>query len=122
MPLLAGDALRLPFADASFDAVTISFALRNVNDTDAALRELARVTRPGGRLVVCEFSTPVQPAFRTVYLSYLMRSLPAVARDGVQQPRRVRLPGRVDPGLAGPGGAGRAHRRGRAGDGWRGAT
>lgn len=47
VPLLAGDALRLPFADASFDAVTISFALRNVNDTDAALRELARVTRPG---------------------------------------------------------------------------
>ncbi|SCE65479.1 demethylmenaquinone methyltransferase / 2-methoxy-6-polyprenyl-1,4-benzoquinol methylase [Micromonospora viridifaciens] len=80
VPLLAGDALRLPFADASFDAVTISFALRNVNDTDAALREFARVTRPGGRLVVCEFSTPVNPAFRTVYLSYLMRSLPAVAR------------------------------------------
>ncbi|MGW0216736.1 demethylmenaquinone methyltransferase [Micromonospora chokoriensis] len=80
VPLLAGDALRLPFADASFDAVTISFALRNVNDTDAALRELARVTRPGGRLTVCEFSTPVNPVFRTVYLSYLMRSLPAVAR------------------------------------------
>ncbi|MGV9210772.1 demethylmenaquinone methyltransferase [Micromonospora sp. RB23] len=80
VPLLAGDALRLPFADASFDAVTISFALRNVNDTDAALRELARVTRPGGRLVVCEFSTPVNPVFRTVYLSYLMRSLPVVAR------------------------------------------
>ncbi|MDG4807315.1 demethylmenaquinone methyltransferase [Micromonospora sp. WMMD1120] len=80
VPLLAGDALRLPFADASFDAVTISFALRNVHDTDGALRELARVTRPGGRLVICEFSTPVNPAFRTVYLSYLMRSLPAVAR------------------------------------------
>ncbi|NHW87818.1 class I SAM-dependent methyltransferase, partial [Escherichia coli] len=76
VPLLAGDALRLPFADASFDAVTISFALRNVNDTDAALVELARVTRPGGRLVVCDFSTPVNSAFRTVYLSYLMRSLP----------------------------------------------
>lgn len=80
VPLLAGDALRLPFADASFDAVTISFALRNVSDSDAALREFARVTRPGGRLVVCEFSSPVHPAFRTVYLSYLMRSLPAVAR------------------------------------------
>lgn len=80
VPLLAGDALRLPFADASFDAVTISFALRNVSDVDAALGELARVTRPGGRLVVCEFSSPVNPAFRTLYLSYLMRSLPAVAR------------------------------------------
>jgi demethylmenaquinone methyltransferase/2-methoxy-6-polyprenyl-1,4-benzoquinol methylase len=78
--LLAGDALRLPFSDGMFDAVTISFALRNVTDPDAALRELARVTRPGGRLVVCEFSRPTNPAFRTVYLSYLMRSLPAVAR------------------------------------------
>lgn len=80
VPLLAGDALALPFPDATFDAVTISFALRNVVDTDAALRELARVTRPGGRLVVCEFSRPTNPAFRTAYLSYLMRSLPTVAR------------------------------------------
>ncbi|GAA4692846.1 demethylmenaquinone methyltransferase [Phytohabitans rumicis] len=80
VPLLAGDALRLPFADETFDAVTISFALRNVVDLDAALRELARVTRPGGRLVVCEFSHPTNAAFRGAYLSYLMRSLPAVAR------------------------------------------
>jgi demethylmenaquinone methyltransferase / 2-methoxy-6-polyprenyl-1,4-benzoquinol methylase len=80
VPLLAGDALALPFADDTFDAVTISFALRNVTDPDAALRELARVTRPGGRLVVCEFSHPTSDTFRTLYLSYLMRSLPAVAR------------------------------------------
>jgi demethylmenaquinone methyltransferase / 2-methoxy-6-polyprenyl-1,4-benzoquinol methylase len=80
VPLLAGDALRLPFPDAAFDAVTISFALRNVVDPTAALRELARVTRPGGRLVVCEFSHPTAETFRRVYLSYLMRSLPAVAR------------------------------------------
>ena len=86
VPLLAGDALALPFADASFDAVTISFALRNVADPDAALRELARVTRPGGRLVVCEFSHPTNPAFRTAYLSYLMRSLPAVARRVASNP------------------------------------
>jgi demethylmenaquinone methyltransferase / 2-methoxy-6-polyprenyl-1,4-benzoquinol methylase len=86
VPLLAGDALRLPFADAAFDAVTISFALRNVVDTDAALRELARVTRPGGRLVVCEFSQPTNAAFRTAYLSYLMRSLPAVARRVASNP------------------------------------
>ncbi|GAA2510505.1 demethylmenaquinone methyltransferase [Pilimelia columellifera] len=78
--LTAGDALALPFADGAFDAVTISFALRNVVDTAAALRELLRVTRPGGRLVVCEFSHPTNPVFRTAYLSYLMRSLPAVAR------------------------------------------
>jgi demethylmenaquinone methyltransferase/2-methoxy-6-polyprenyl-1,4-benzoquinol methylase len=86
LPLLAGDALALPFADGTFDAVTISFALRNVVDTPAALRELARVTRVGGRLVVCEFSHPVNAAFRTAYLSYLMRSLPAVARSVSSNP------------------------------------
>ena len=80
VPLLAGDALALPFADAAFDAVTVSFGLRNIVDTAAALREMARVTRPGGRLVVCEFSAPVNPLFRRVYLEYLMRALPAVAR------------------------------------------
>lgn len=58
LPFVAADALRLPFADACFDAVTISFGLRNVADVQAALRELLRVTRPGGRLVICEFSTP----------------------------------------------------------------
>ncbi|MFI1994655.1 demethylmenaquinone methyltransferase [Actinoplanes sp. NPDC020271] len=86
VPLLAGDALKLPFADATFDAVTISFALRNVVDTTAALREFGRVTRPGGRLVVCEFSTPANPAFRTVYMQYLMRSLPVVARGVSSNP------------------------------------
>ncbi len=86
VPLLAGDALRLPFADGVFDAVTISFALRNVVDAEAALRELGRITRPGGRLVVCEFSHPVNAAFRTVYLQYLMRSLPAVARQVSSNP------------------------------------
>ena len=86
VPLVAGDALRLPFPDGSFDAFTISFALRNVVDTDAALAELGRVTRPGGRLVVCEFSHPTNVTFRTVYLSYLMRSLPAVARTVSSNP------------------------------------
>jgi demethylmenaquinone methyltransferase/2-methoxy-6-polyprenyl-1,4-benzoquinol methylase len=80
LDLLAGDALRLPFADGSFDAVTISFGLRNVSDVDAALTELARVTKPGGRLVVCEFSHPTWAPFRTVYTEYLMRALPGVAR------------------------------------------
>jgi demethylmenaquinone methyltransferase/2-methoxy-6-polyprenyl-1,4-benzoquinol methylase len=84
--LVAGDALALPFVDASFDAVTISFGLRNVTDTAAALRELARVTKPGGRLVVCEFSHPVNAAFRTVYLGYLMRALPSVARKVSSNP------------------------------------
>jgi demethylmenaquinone methyltransferase/2-methoxy-6-polyprenyl-1,4-benzoquinol methylase len=80
VPLLAGDALALPFADATFDAVTLSFVLRNVIDPPAALAELRRVTRPGGRIVVCEFSHPTSAAFRRVYLSYLMRALPAAAK------------------------------------------
>lgn len=75
----AGDATRLPFRDAAFDAVTISFGLRNVEDTTAALRELRRVTKPGGRLLVCEFSHPTFAPLRTVYLEYLMRALPAIA-------------------------------------------
>jgi demethylmenaquinone methyltransferase / 2-methoxy-6-polyprenyl-1,4-benzoquinol methylase len=80
VPLVAADALALPFADGAFDAVTIAFGLRNVVDTDAALRELLRATRPGGRLVVCEFTAPTWRPFRTVYSGYLMRALPRVAR------------------------------------------
>jgi len=80
LPFVAADALRLPFADASFDAVTISFGLRNIVDAPAALAEFARVVRPGGRLVVCEFSSPVLPGFRQLYLNYLMRALPWIAR------------------------------------------
>jgi demethylmenaquinone methyltransferase/2-methoxy-6-polyprenyl-1,4-benzoquinol methylase len=80
LPFTAGDGTRLPFADGTFDAVTISFGLRNIVDPDAGLRELLRVTRPGGRLVVCEFSHPSWAPFRTVYVEYLMRALPGVAR------------------------------------------
>lgn len=76
----AGDAMALPFADASFDAVTISFGLRNVADPQVALAEMHRVAKPGGRLVVCEFSSPTWTPWRTVYTEYLMRALPAVAR------------------------------------------
>jgi demethylmenaquinone methyltransferase/2-methoxy-6-polyprenyl-1,4-benzoquinol methylase len=84
--LVAGDALRLPFADGTFDAVTISFGLRNVADVDAALRELLRVARPGGRLVVCEFSQPTWTPFRTLYSGYLMQALPGVARRVSSEP------------------------------------
>ncbi|MEW1718474.1 demethylmenaquinone methyltransferase [Streptomyces sp. NPDC093109] len=80
MPFTAGDATKLPFADEVFDAVTISFGLRNVQDTDLALRELYRVTKPGGRVVICEFSHPTWAPFRTVYEEYLMRALPPTAR------------------------------------------
>ncbi|GGU37381.1 demethylmenaquinone methyltransferase [Streptomyces violascens] len=79
MPFTAGDATKLPFRDDTFDAVTISFGLRNVQDTDAALREMYRVTKPGGRVVICEFSQPTWKPFRTVYTEYLMRALPPVA-------------------------------------------
>jgi demethylmenaquinone methyltransferase/2-methoxy-6-polyprenyl-1,4-benzoquinol methylase len=84
--LLAGNGLALPFRDGVFDAVTISFGLRNIHDTGAALRELARVTRPGGRLVVCEFSHPTSGPFRALYLGYLMRALPTVARRVASNP------------------------------------
>ncbi|MGA5009376.1 demethylmenaquinone methyltransferase [Streptomyces koyangensis] len=80
MPFTAGDAMRLPFRDDTFDAVTISFGLRNVQDTSAALAELYRVTKPGGRVVICEFSQPTWAPFRSVYTEYLMRALPPVAR------------------------------------------
>lgn len=86
LPFVAGDALRLPFADASFDAVTISFGLRNLVDYEAGLVEMLRVVRPGGRLVVCEFSHPVWAPFRTVYTEYLMKALPAVARAVASNP------------------------------------
>jgi demethylmenaquinone methyltransferase / 2-methoxy-6-polyprenyl-1,4-benzoquinol methylase len=86
VPFVAGDALHLPFADGVFDAATISFGLRNVADVPAALRELARVVRPGGRLVVCEFSRPPWAPFRYVYLNYLMRALPWIARRVASNP------------------------------------
>lgn len=76
---VAGDAVALPFPDGTFDAVTISFGLRNITDPGAGLSEMLRVTRPGGRLVVCEFSAPTNPQFRTVYLEYLMKALPQIA-------------------------------------------
>ena len=82
----AGDAMRLPFADGVFDAVTISFGLRNVADPSVALAEMLRVTRPGGRLVVCEFSHPTWAPFRTVYTEYLMRALPVIARKVATNP------------------------------------
>ncbi|MEU6209360.1 demethylmenaquinone methyltransferase [Streptomyces sp. JL4002] len=80
LPLTAGDATRLPFRDDVFDTVTISFGLRNVQDTEAALREMYRVTKPGGQVVISEFSQPTWAPFRTVYTEYLMRALPPVAR------------------------------------------
>lgn len=83
---VAGDATNLPFEDNSFDASTISFGLRNVNEPKKALAEMLRVTKPGGRLVIAEFSSPTVPVFRTVYTEYLMRALPAIARKVASNP------------------------------------
>lgn len=82
----AGDGTQLPFADDTFDAVTISFGLRNIVDPLAGLKEMLRVTKPGGRLVVCEFSHPTYAPFRTVYLEYLMKALPAISRGVSSSP------------------------------------
>lgn len=80
VPKVVGDGMHLPFADNSFDAVTISYGLRNIHDFRQGLRELARVTRPGGRLVVAEFSTPVIPVFSTLYKQVVLRALPVIAK------------------------------------------
>ncbi|MEO3785647.1 demethylmenaquinone methyltransferase [Actinocorallia sp. B10E7] len=77
---VAGDALRLPFKDSSFDVVTISFGLRNVADTDAALREMLRVTRPGGRLVICEVSHPTNKLLALGHEFHLKVGLPLLAK------------------------------------------
>jgi len=74
------DAMDLPFEDDEFDTVTMSFGLRNVNEPRKALAELLRVTKPGGRLVVCEFSHPPARAFAGLYRFYNDRVLPVVAR------------------------------------------
>jgi demethylmenaquinone methyltransferase / 2-methoxy-6-polyprenyl-1,4-benzoquinol methylase len=82
----AGDATRLPFRDGTFDAVTISFGLRNVHGTRDALAEMRRVTRPGGRLVVCEFSTITVEPLDLLYRRYLTGVLPAIARRAARNP------------------------------------
>jgi demethylmenaquinone methyltransferase / 2-methoxy-6-polyprenyl-1,4-benzoquinol methylase len=86
LDFVAADAMRLPFRDGAFDAVTISFGLRNIVDTTAALREMRRVTKPGGRLLVCEFSHPTNGPFRTVYMEYLMRAMPPIAKRVCSNP------------------------------------
>lgn len=81
-----GDATALPFDDASFDAVTVSFGLRNVNDPHAALAEMRRVLVPGGRLVICEFTTPPNGAVRRAYDFYLAKVMPRIAKMSSTNP------------------------------------
>jgi demethylmenaquinone methyltransferase/2-methoxy-6-polyprenyl-1,4-benzoquinol methylase len=77
---VAGDALALPFADASFDLVTVSYGLRNLADLDAGLRELRRVVRPEGRLAALDFSKPAWPPLRAAYFLYLRAAVPLFGR------------------------------------------
>jgi demethylmenaquinone methyltransferase / 2-methoxy-6-polyprenyl-1,4-benzoquinol methylase len=78
--LVRGDATRIPAADASVDAVTVAFGIRNVEDVPAACREMCRVLRRGGRLAILEFAIPTTPVVRTAYLTYFRHILPAVGR------------------------------------------
>jgi demethylmenaquinone methyltransferase / 2-methoxy-6-polyprenyl-1,4-benzoquinol methylase len=73
---IVADAMKLPFADSSFDCVTIAFGLRNMKDSAAALREMARILSRGGHLLILEFSLPHLPILRPVYRVYLHRFLP----------------------------------------------
>ena len=90
VPKVAADAFHLPFADGAFDAVTVSFGLRNMNDTVAALREMARVVRPGGRLVICEVSQPNWRPVRWLYRNTVLRALPVITRPFASNPEAYR--------------------------------
>jgi len=83
---MPGDALNLPFEENTFDVTTISFGLRNTSNTSTALKEALRVTKVGGKIVVAEFSHPTNLIFRKVYLNYLMKALPVIARKVSKNP------------------------------------
>jgi demethylmenaquinone methyltransferase / 2-methoxy-6-polyprenyl-1,4-benzoquinol methylase len=86
LPFTKADALDLPFEKGQFDTATISFGLRNTQNTEKALAEMFRVVKPGGQLVVAEFSSPTWRPFRTIYTNYLMKALPWVARKTSSNP------------------------------------
>ena len=86
LPFTQGDALNLPFKENEFDVTTVSFGLRNTADTKQALQEALRVTKVGGRIVIAEFSQPTNRVFRTIYMRYLMRALPVIAKKVSSNP------------------------------------
>jgi demethylmenaquinone methyltransferase/2-methoxy-6-polyprenyl-1,4-benzoquinol methylase len=81
-----GDALNIPFEDNSFDVTTISFGLRNTSNVNLALKDALRVTKPGGRIVIAEFSHPTSFLFRKIYLNYLMKALPVISKKISKNP------------------------------------
>ena len=99
------DALNLPFENETFDVVTISFGLRNTSDMDKALNEAKRVTKKGGSLVVAEFSSPTFKPFRTIYINYLMKALPAIASKTSSNPDAYVYSRRIHSGMARSGSA-----------------
>jgi len=80
IPSVGADALRLPFPRGYFDGCTVGFGIRNLADVDAGLREIARVVKPGGRLVVLEFSTPTAWPIKSLYMFYFRHVLPLIGR------------------------------------------
>jgi len=81
-----GDALNLPFEENVFDVTTISFGLRNTSNIDSALKDSLRVTKPGGKIVIAEFSHPSNSIFRFIYLNYLMRAIPIISKKISKNP------------------------------------
>lgn len=90
LEFVEGDATKLPFGDAEFDAVTISFGLRNIDNAQDALAEMYRVLKPGGRLIVCEFSTPPRAVFRAGYSAYMRYVMPVVVDTASSNPEAYR--------------------------------
>jgi demethylmenaquinone methyltransferase/2-methoxy-6-polyprenyl-1,4-benzoquinol methylase len=90
LEFVEGDATKLPFADGEFDAVTVSFGLRNVEEPRTALAEMFRVLKPGGRLVICEFSRPPRAILRAGYSAYLRFVMPTVVGATSSNPEAYR--------------------------------
>ena len=90
LEFIEGDAMKLPFGDEEFDGVAISFGLRNINDPKVALSEMYRVLKPGGRLVICEFSKPPVAIMRAGYHAYLRWALPVLSRATASNPAAYR--------------------------------
>jgi demethylmenaquinone methyltransferase/2-methoxy-6-polyprenyl-1,4-benzoquinol methylase len=93
LPMVAADAMSLPFADDSFDVVTVSFGIRNFHDLPAAFREMHRVVRPGGRMVICEFSRPTFAPFRALWYFGIRRVMPLIAKVVSSNPTAYRYLG-----------------------------